>query len=254
MKRLEGKSIVVAGAGGIGGGLARRYAAEGANVVLGDVSLDNARAIVADIERDGGRALAIHLDGSEEASVVAAVAHCVASFGGLDGMHANFATFIDSADDVGIVELPLSTFDETIRVNLRGFVLCARSALPEMVKRGGGCILFTSSIGAFMGGPDRVAYAISKEAGHALTRHIATRYGAQGIRANSIAPGTILHEGVASQISDEFMTHLLSASRIKTRLGRPEDIAALGALLMSDEGSYITGQVITVDGGATMRP
>lgn len=254
MQRLEGKVILVAGAGGIGGELARRYAAEGASVVLGDINLDDARAVVGEIERAGGRGVAIHLDGAEEASVAAAVAQCVDSFGGLDGMHANFATFIDNADDTGIVELPLAVFDETIRVNLRGFVLCARSALPAMVERGGGAILFTSSIGAYMGGPNRVAYAISKEAGHALMRHIAVRYGAQGIRANCVAPGTILHDKVASEISDEFKAQLLSAARIKSRLGRPEDIAGLSALLMSDEGSYITGQIITVDGGATMRP
>jgi NAD(P)-dependent dehydrogenase (short-subunit alcohol dehydrogenase family) len=248
MLRLEGKSILVVGAGGIGSELARRYAAEGASVVLGDLDLDGAKAVAAEIESAGGRAVGVQLDGADEASVNAAVAFAVKSFGGIDGLHANFASFVDGPADIGIAELPLEVFDETMRVNLRGFVL-----LPALLERGGGSIIFTSSIAAIVGAATQPAYAMSKAAGHALMRHIANRYGPQGIRANCIAPGTILHGDMAETLPEEFKQHLLAIAKIKSRFGRPADIAALGTLLMSDDGSYITGQVMTVDGGATMR-
>ena len=253
MQRLNGKSILVAGAGGIGGELARRYAGEGANVVLGDVTREGAQSIVDEIASAGGEALATTLDGANEASVGAAVALACERFGGLDGVHANFATFVDHGEYDGVPDMPLEIFDETMRVNLRGFVLCARAAVPALLARGGGALLFTSSIAAYLPQGTQLAYAIAKEAGHALMRHVATRYGPQGVRANSIAPGTILHGDLPERLSQEFKDRMLAATRIKSRFGEPRDIASLGALLMSDEGSYITGQVITVDGGATMR-
>jgi NAD(P)-dependent dehydrogenase (short-subunit alcohol dehydrogenase family) len=254
MRRLEGKTILVAGAGGIGTALAQRYAQEGANVVLGDLDEAAAGAAVEDIRQSGGRAIAVHLDGGDEASIDAAVAQTKARFGGLDGLNANFASFVDGAPDVGVTDLKLEIFDETMRVNLRGFLLCARSALPAMIERGGGSIVFTSSAAAYCGEDTRVAYAISKAGGHALMRHIAVRYGPQGIRANSIAPGTIFHGNMDEILGEAFKQQLRSSAKIKSRFGQPADIAGLSALLMSDEGSYITGQVISVDGGVTLRP
>jgi len=251
---LEGKVILVAGAGGIGGGLAERYAAEGARVVLGDIEKQTAEETVAKIFSAGGEALAISLDGADETSIDAAIATCRDGFGGLDGLHANFATFADDPGDRGILELPLEIFDETQRINVRGFYLCTRAALPLILERGGGSVLYTSSIGAYMGGAGQVAYSVSKAAGHALMRHVAARYGPQGVRANSIAPGFILHERVEAMIDPAMLEWGKAGAAIKSRLGRPDDIASLGALLMSDHGSYITGQVICVDGGTTMRP
>ena len=135
MNRLEGKVILVAGAGGIGNGLARRYAAEGAQVVLGDINLASAEEVVNEIKQNGGQALAVHLDGSNEQSVLDVVATCCKTFGGLDGLHANFASLADSNPELGILELPLEIFDEVQRVNARGFYLCTRAALPELIKR-----------------------------------------------------------------------------------------------------------------------
>jgi NAD(P)-dependent dehydrogenase (short-subunit alcohol dehydrogenase family) len=94
---------------------------------------------------------------------------------------------------------------------------------------------------------------MSKAAGHALMRHVAKRYGAQGIRANAIAPGIIMHPRLEAAVGPEFIPWARSRIPLRTRLGNPGDIAALSALLMSDEGAYITGQVVSVDGGATMR-
>lgn len=253
MRRLEGKTILVAGGGGIGGGLARRFAAEGANVVLGDVVLGDAQSVVRDIVSAGGSAIATQLDGSDEASAAAAVALACRQFGGLDGIHANFANFIEQDDTVGALELPMADFDETMRVNLRGYLVCTRAAVPALLERGGGSMIYTSSPAACKGEPIRLAYAVAKAGVEALMRHIANRYGARGIRANCIAPGTTVHPGVESQLDDNTRAWLLDMAIIKSRFGRPEDIAAMAALLMADEGSYITGQVIGVDGGVTMR-
>ena len=250
MMRLEGKTILIAGAGSIGGGLARRYGQEGANVLLGDVDLESAASVVADITAAGGKALATRLDGADEQSAREAVALTCRTFGGLDGLHVNFATFVDHDQDTGVLELPLADFDETLRVNLRGYYLCTRAALPAMLDRGGS-VIYTSSPAASKGEPTRVAYAISKAGGNALMRHVAARYASKGVRANCIVPGSVLSKRLETVVSPQMKEWMISLALIKSRLGRPADIAAMGALLMSDEGSYITSQVIGVDGGVT---
>jgi NAD(P)-dependent dehydrogenase (short-subunit alcohol dehydrogenase family) len=254
MGKLEGKVVLVAGAGGIGTALAHRYAAEGARVVLGDINLDSAEAAVNAIKQAGNEALAIHLDGADAHSAAAAVDTCINTYGGLDGLHANFATLADCNPDCGILELPLEVYDETQRINARGFYLCTRAVLPLLIERGGGSIVYTSSAAAHASSPAQVAYAMAKAAGQALMRHVATRYGKVGVRANTIAPALTLHPDIEALVPPEMIDWARAAAAIKSRVGRPEDIAAMGALLLSDEGSYITGQVISIDGGTTMRP
>ncbi|MBB4858351.1 NAD(P)-dependent dehydrogenase (short-subunit alcohol dehydrogenase family) [Novosphingobium chloroacetimidivorans] len=253
MQRLTGKVVIVAGAGGIGSGLARRYAQEGACVVLGDIDRDGVDRSVREITQGtGGTAIGVDLDGSDEDAIGAAVSLAVSRFGGLDGFHANFASFADSATQADVLGLPMSAYDEVMRVNARGSVLCARAAIPEMLKRGGGSLVFTTSGAAFAGEPVRLAYAMSKVAVHALVRNVANRFGKEGIRCNAIAPGVITHDRFESMIDAD--TSAKMAGRVPVgRLGRPEDIAAMSALLMSDEGSFITGQVLSVDGGNSMR-
>ena len=253
MGKLDGKVILVAGAGGIGTGLAQRYAAEGAQVVLGDINLDSAQAAVNAIKDAGGEATAIYLDGADAESAEAAVATCVETYGGLDGLHVNFAFLGDWNPEEGILELSLEIYDEVQRVNARGYYLCTRAALPEMIKRGGGSIVYTSSAAANAASPAQVAYAMSKAAGQALMRHVATRYGSVGIRANTVAPAMTLHPGIEAIVPKEMIDVARSAAAIKSRVGNPNDVAAMSALLLSDDGSYITGQIISIDGGTTMR-
>lgn len=251
---LAGKTVLVAGAGGIGNGLAIRYAAEGANVVLGDLDVATAQPAIDEIVASGGKAIATRLDGADEASIDAAVKLCLDTYGGLDGLHANFAFMADGDPRLGILELPLEIYDETMRVNARGFYLCTRAVLPVMIARGGGSIVYTSSAAGNAGSPAQVAYSMSKSAGQALMRHVARRYGAQGIRANTLAPALTMHSRIENLVSPEMIEGARMAASIKERVGRPDDLAAMGALLLSDDGSYITGQVISIDGGTTMRP
>jgi NAD(P)-dependent dehydrogenase (short-subunit alcohol dehydrogenase family) len=251
-ERLRGKVIVVAGAGGIGNELARRYASEGASVVLGDVDVAMATKVAGEIAGTGGAAIGVELDGAEDDSIRSAVDLAVRSFGGLDGFHANFASFRDGENVTDVLDMPLEIYDEIMRVNARGFLLCTRHALAAMLTRRGGSIVYTSSGAAFMAEPVRTAYAMSKVAVHALMRHVANRFGPEGIRANVIAPGVIAHPRFDAVIPLDVVDQMKTRIPVR-RLGRPSDISAMGALLMSDEGSFITGQIISVDGGGSMR-
>jgi NAD(P)-dependent dehydrogenase (short-subunit alcohol dehydrogenase family) len=253
-RRLQGKVLMVAGAGGIGDELARRYASEGASVLLGDIDGAAAKAVAAEIVGSGGNAIGIEMNGADDDSIRSAVGLAVSTLGRLDGFHANFASFRDGESGDSVLGLPLDIYDEVMRINARGFLLCTRHAVPAMIARGGGSMIYTSSSAAHIGEAVRVAYAMSKTAVHALMRHVARRFGPHGIRANVIAPGVIAHSRFRAVISPEMANAFRQATAIKTRLGSSADIAAMGALLMSDEGSYITGQVISVDGGNSMRP
>jgi NAD(P)-dependent dehydrogenase (short-subunit alcohol dehydrogenase family) len=124
--------------------------------------------------------------------------------------------------------------------------------LPELLKRGGGSLVYTSSASAFMGEPQRLAYAISKNGLHGIVRHVATRWGKQGVRANAVAPGLVMTEPVRAMLTAEQRETVLGITR-STRLGEPRDIAAAVAFLLSDDGEWINGQVMSVDGGVTMR-
>lgn len=248
-KWLTDKVVIVAGAGGIGDGLAQRYAAEGACVVLGDLDGDRARSVAAAI---GDRAVGTMLDGADDASVGAIVALALSTFGGLHGFHANFCYFGDESSP-RCLESDIANHDEMVRVNQRGYLLCARHAVPAMIECGGGSMLFTSSGSASQGSGTYMSYGMVKAATHALMRNIASRYGPQGIRANVIAPGVILHPKLAAAMPEAGREQARADMAIKTRFGTPDDIAAMGAFLLSDEAGYISGQVIAVDGGITMR-
>lgn len=251
--RLEGKVIVLAGAGGIGDELARCYAREGAAVVVADIDGSAAEQVAAEIRAAGCRAIAVTMDATQEKPIAAAVAIATSEFGGLDGFHANF-TWVSPGDAGDLLALPMDEYDAAMNVDARGYVLCTRQAVPALLKRGGGSMIYTSSASAYMGEPMRLAYAMSKASIHALMRHVATRFGPQGIRANVIAPGVMWHPKLERYMSPETVAEFKAANLLKTRLGKPSDIAAMAALLMSDDGAYVTGQVISVDGGRTLRP
>jgi NAD(P)-dependent dehydrogenase (short-subunit alcohol dehydrogenase family) len=252
MRRLDGKVAVIAGGGGIGAETARRLAREGCAVMLGDLAREPAEAVAAAIVAEGGRAAASAYDQSDDASVQALVATTHDMFGRVDFMHANAADMRAIRDDGDALTIDLATFDRTVAVNMRGYLSCARHALPHLIANRG-AIVFTSSSAAHMGEPERVAYAMTKAAVNALMRHIASRWGKDGVRANAIAPGMVLTDQIRDQLPQDFIDRVLLAHR-SDRLGESADIAAMVAMLFSADGEWITGQVIAVDGGASIRP
>lgn len=252
MRKLNGKVAVVAGGGGIGGASARRLASEGAAVVIGDLDAGNAQAIAREITDSGGQALGLGCDISNEAAVKALVDAAVKLHGGLDLMHVNAADLALIFRDSNAVDVALEVFDRTLAVNLRGHLLCTRQAIPAMLRRGAGAIVYTTSGAAFIGESERPCYAMAKAGINALMRHVASRWGREGIRANAVAPGLVLTENNLKTMPEEVKSGALTRIR-STRLGVPEDIAATVVHLLSDDGAWINGQVISVDGGATMR-
>jgi NAD(P)-dependent dehydrogenase (short-subunit alcohol dehydrogenase family) len=252
---LENKVVIVAGLGGIGNGLAKRYADEGAQLVIGDLDGELASRVADDIDPSGDRVRGVAFDGADEDSVAGIVSLATETFGRLDGAHLNFTNAADAYLPGGVVDLPLDAFDEVMRVNTRGFVICAKHTIPPMIDAGGGSLVFTASIDAYNGASTRVSYQMSKAAELALMRHIARKYGPKGIRCNAIAPGLIWHYKFdQNPMPDGVVDQTRARQMIKSRFGAPDDVAALGALLLSDDGSFITAQTISVDGGVTFRP
>jgi NAD(P)-dependent dehydrogenase (short-subunit alcohol dehydrogenase family) len=253
MRGLKGKVAAIVGAAtGIGRATAIRLGEEGAHLVLGDVNVAGIDAVAAEVNRAGGKAVAAHCDIADDASVKALVDLAVKTYGGLDFMHANAADLHVVLSDTTAVDVPLEVFDRTIAVNLRGHLLCTRHAIPEILKRGGGAVVYTSSAASFVGEPERVSYGVSKSGINALMRHVASRWGKEGIRANAIAPGVVITEATRTGIPEEMKQMVLAMGR-SPRLGEPPDIAAMVAMLFSDDGEWINGQVISVDGGVTLR-
>lgn len=255
MRGLNGKVVVVAGGGsGIGAATANRLADEGCGVVVGDLNRGNAQAVADAIVAEGGKAVAVEFDISSEAGVGQLFLSAQAEFGGVDVVHVNAADL--SADTIGrdsdVLSLPLEVFDRTISVNLRGHVLVTRAAVPVLLDRGGGAIVYTSSAAAFVGEAGRPSYAMSKSGLHALVRHVAGAWGKDGIRANAIAPGLVLTEQMLATPNPQLQEYAKRISR-SHRLGRPADIAAAVAFLASNDGEWVNGQVLSVDGGTTLR-
>jgi NAD(P)-dependent dehydrogenase (short-subunit alcohol dehydrogenase family) len=256
MKRLVGTSAIVAGAGsGIGAATAARLAEEGASVVVGDINAANAEKVAAKIVERGGHAVAASFDIVDVASVDRLVSQAVTAFGRLKAVHINVADLSaqTAGRDTDVQTVPLEVFDRTIAVNLRGHLILTKRVLPELLSAGGGSIVYTASAGAFVAGTSRVAYGMSKSGLLALSRHVAVTWGKNGIRSNVVAPGLILTEHVLGRDADGELQKQFLQTVPSVRLGQPEDIAATVAFLLSEDAGFINGQVLSVDGGLTMR-
>ncbi len=254
LRGLSDKVAVVAGgATGIGAATAARLGEEGCRVVVGDIAVDAAGQTAARIVAAGGVATHVAFDLSDPESVAALIDTAAATYDGVDLLFNVGADMGALRGDSDVVDIDFGVWDRVMAVNLRGYVAAMKYAIPRMLSRGGGAIVNMSSAAAFQGEPARPAYATAKAGIGALTRHVASRWGKEGIRCNAVAPGFTATEAIRSVPQWE----QLQAGALKrirgTRVGDPGDVAALVAFLLSDEGAWINGQVVNIDGGTVLR-
>lgn len=255
MEGLKDKVIVFAGAGGIAAATATFLGAGGAKVVIGDVIEASAERAVRATRESGGDGVATALDISDEAQVKGLIELAISEYGRIDGLF-NVAANINPEEvekDTTAVDIDLAAWQRTIDVNLTGYLLTLKHALPHMIAGGGGSVVNTISNAAYAGMEDKVAYSVTKAGIGALTRHVARKYGKDGVRANSVSPGLVLTEQTKLNLPEEYRNMILTITSAP-RHGKPEDIGATVAFLLSDLSEWVTGQALCVDGGTTMRP
>lgn len=252
MGLLEKKIGLVTGAGqGIGREIALSYAREGATVVVADFNEETGTETMKLIAEAGGTATFSHGDVSKEESVKAMVESAVATYGRLD-IACNSAAL--SRGSGPIHEYEREVFDQTLEMCLTNTWLCMKYEIAAMLENGGGAIVNISSNSSLKGQAYNTAYAAAKGGVNILTKSSAAEYGALGIRINAVSPGVIRTPGVEKYFEEQpKIAEGLKKAAVMNRLGEPEEIAEAVTFLSSDRASFITGQLLSVDGGGAVR-
>jgi NAD(P)-dependent dehydrogenase (short-subunit alcohol dehydrogenase family) len=260
VKRLEGKVAIVTGAGsGIGQATARRFAEEGARLVLNDVDEDYLRELSASLAGDHRTVVG---DVADEETAIELARTARDAFGRIDVLVNNVGRlFISDITDTSVED-----WDALMATNVRSMFLCCKHVVPTMVEQGSGSIVNLASISAFIGqeteegGPSFFAYAVTKAAARQLATSLATRYAKNGIRVNAVAPGATRTRQVrhfmpelSPEAEDAIWENAGSEGTAMGRVGRPEEIAAVIAFLASDEAAFVTGTTVVADGGYLAR-
>lgn len=249
--RFDGKVALVTGAGsGLGRASARRLSADGASVVLIDVDGPAAEAVAADLP---GESLVVVADVADEGAVDGAVARAVGRFGRIDLHHLNAGIF---GGFIPLPDLSVEEFERVMAVNVRGQFLGMRAAFRQFSAQGSaGAVVVTASIASLTGAADLLPYHVSKHAVVGLVHGAAVYGGPLGIRVNGVAPGIVPTELFAAAATasggKNDMERRASTTPLR-RAGTPEEIAGVAAFLLSDDAGYVTGQIVSADGGATI--
>ncbi len=239
---LQGRvAVVTGGSQGIGEACVRRFAQEGAQVVIADVADARGQALAAELG-----ALYVHCDVGDKAQVDALVAEVLRAHGRIDVL-VNNAGIFKAADFLDVTE---ADFDAVLRVNLKGAFLVGQAVARTMAQAGRGSIVNMSSVNGVMAIPTIASYNVSKGGINQLTRAMALALADKGVRVNAVGPGTIATELAAAAVltSDEAKNKIMMRTPLK-RLGEPSEVADVVAFLASDASSYVTGEIIMIDGG-----
>ena len=246
-------ALITGAASGIGRAAARLFAHEGARVLIADLDEAGGAAAVAEIAAAGGVALFVKTDVSKTADAARAVDTAVRTWGRLDILYNNAApTRLCNERDRAVHELDEAVWDTMINVALKGVFLMSKHALPVMIRQKRGVILNTATINALVAEPGVDSYTAAKGGVVALTRSMALNYAKHGIRVNTISPGYVVTECQQDWLKDPAARAAAEALHL-TRLGKPEDIAGLALFLASDQGEFMTGSNVVIDGGFTKR-
>jgi NAD(P)-dependent dehydrogenase (short-subunit alcohol dehydrogenase family) len=244
MSRFEGKVAIVTGAAqGIGEAYARALTAEGASVVVADLS-DKGQAVADEI-----KGLYVRTDVSDPSSVEALAAAAVEHFGGIDFLVNNAAIFGTMKLDF-LFTVDWDYYKKFMAVNMDGALLCARAVYPHMAERGGGVIVNQSSTAAWQYSG---FYGLAKVGINGITQQLAHELGSLGIRVNAIAPGPIDTEANRTVVPGNMSQKIVRDKMALKRMGTPGDLVGMCLFLLSDEASWVTGQIFNVDGGEVFR-
>ena len=244
---LHGRVVVITGAAqGIGQACARRLVGDGAAVALWDVADDAGERLVDELNQAGAQAFYQHCDVADKTQVDAALAATLARFGRVHGLVNNAGIFKAAA----FLDITEADWDAVLDVNLKGSFLVGQAVARELVKGGGGAVVNMSSVNGTLAIPNIASYNASKGGINQLTRVMALSLAEHGVRVNAVAPGTIATALAQAAVltSEEAKVRILSRTPMK-RLGEPSEIADVVAFLLSDAASYMTGEIVVVDGG-----
>ena len=247
MGRLSGKVAIVTGStSGIGIGIAKVYAKEGAQVIICGRREARGQEVVDEIVAEGGKASYHFMDITQAESIEALMADTAKEYGKIDILVNNAANV--ALKDGRVDELTLEMFDDIVQSDLRGTFYAIKCALPFMLENGGGSIVNIGSMASCGGDLGSTAYACAKAGVDILTQYTAQQYGKQGIRCNCIRPGLIVTPQNEAKVP-QALKDIFLGSIMVDRYGCPEDIAHAAVYFGSDEAAYVTGQIINVDGG-----